>query len=83
MTLSRLLAEFPDSELAPNAQFTIGDYHYNEGQYEKALEAYKGLVRDHPDAEVAAVLAAEKSGRSSPRRIEAPACSSVSSASST
>ena len=53
-TLGRLLTEFPDSELAPNAQFTIGDYHYNEGQYEKALEAYQGLLVDYPDAEVAA-----------------------------
>ena len=53
-TLGRLLAEFPDSELAANAQFTIGDYHYNEGQYEKALEAYQGLLEDHPDAELAA-----------------------------
>ena len=53
-TLGRLLTEFPDSELAPDAQFTIGDYHYNEGQYEKALEAYQGLATDYPDAEVAA-----------------------------
>ena len=53
-SLGRLLAEFPDSELAPSARFTTGDYQYNEGRYERALEAYEGLVKDHPNDELAA-----------------------------
>ena len=53
-SLGRLIAEFPDSELAASAKFTIGDYHYNEGQYEEALEAYVGLVNDHPEDELVA-----------------------------
>ena len=53
-SLGRLLGEFPDSELAPSAQFTIGDFHYNEGQYQKALESYQGLVKAYPSDELAA-----------------------------
>ncbi len=51
-SLGRLVAEFPDSELAPSAQFTIGDHYYNEGEYEKALEAYEGLLKAYPEDEL-------------------------------
>ena len=53
-SLGRLVAEFPGSELAPSARFTIGDYYYNEGKYEKALEAYEEFLKDYPEDELAA-----------------------------
>ena len=45
----RFLERFPHSEYAANARFTLGDYFYNEGQFERALTEYKRVMTDYPD----------------------------------
>ena len=50
----RFLEQFPPSEYAPNARFTLGDYFYNEGQFERALTEYERVTTDYPDDPLAA-----------------------------
>lgn len=47
-----LLKMYPDSEYAASAQFTFGDYHYNKRDYRRAIEAYRLVERQYPQAEV-------------------------------
>ena len=49
----RLIEFFPNSEFAPAAQFTFGDYHYNQQQYREAISAYERVQREHPAAPAA------------------------------
>ena len=49
----QLSEDYPDSPLAANAQFTIGDYFYNNTKYEESLQAYQEVVRRFPDSDVA------------------------------
>jgi len=50
------LAQFQDflrwydnTDLAPNAQFHIGDIYYAQGNYEKAIEAFNVQLEKYPD----------------------------------
>ncbi|MEP7367891.1 MAG: tetratricopeptide repeat protein [Acidobacteriota bacterium] len=50
------LAQFQDflrwydnTDLAPNAQFHIGDIYYAQGNYEKAIEAFNTQMEKYPD----------------------------------
>lgn len=50
------LAQFQDflrwydnTDLAPNAQFHIGDIHYSQGSYEKAIEAFNLQLEKYPE----------------------------------
>jgi tetratricopeptide (TPR) repeat protein len=43
--LRRLLREYPDSDFAPKAQFTIGDFLYNKKKWPEARAAYQEVVR--------------------------------------
>lgn len=48
---------FPDSELADDAQFYIGDCYYTQSLYTQALDAYEMLLNAYPDGnKVPAVL---------------------------
>ncbi|MCS7025831.1 MAG: tol-pal system protein YbgF [Bryobacteraceae bacterium] len=40
---------FPKTELAPNAQFYIGDILYNKGDYEAAIQAFDAVVESYPE----------------------------------
>ena len=40
---------FPDSDLADDAQFYIGDCHYTQSLYTQALDAYEVLLNRYPD----------------------------------
>jgi tol-pal system protein YbgF len=42
------LQYFPDSQLAQNAQYWIGECHYTQEKYTQALGAYEELVRRYP-----------------------------------
>ena len=48
-----MVSEYPQSALAANAQFTIGDYHYNQKTYDSALAAYEEVTRRFPTSDVA------------------------------
>ncbi|MCY3773948.1 MAG: tol-pal system protein YbgF [Gemmatimonadetes bacterium] len=40
---------FPDSDLADDAQYYIGDCYYTQSLYTQALDAYEMLLNAHPD----------------------------------
>lgn len=42
---------FPDSDLADNARYWIGEARYAEGRHADALAAFTDLVRLHPDSD--------------------------------
>ena len=44
------LASYPDSELADNAQYWLGESYYVTRNYDIALEAFEALARDYPDS---------------------------------
>jgi len=48
--MAQLVSSFPQSEFAAKAQFTIGDYHYNNRSYDEALAAYSLLIDSYPSA---------------------------------
>ena len=48
--MAQLVSSFPQSEFAAKAQFTIGDYHYNNRSYDEALDAYSVLIDAYPSA---------------------------------
>jgi len=51
----KLLAEYPDSDVSPQAQFMIGFVQSEELQnYEEAEQAFRELLRRYPKAELAA-----------------------------
>ena len=49
-TLELIQELFPKSVLAPRAAMMIADHHYNRGDYERARQAYKALIRRHPQS---------------------------------
>lgn len=46
----RLLREKPDSKLASNAVFWIGEGHFKQKQYAEALSRYTNVVEKYPDS---------------------------------
>ncbi len=40
---------FPNTDLAPNAQYFIGEIHYNQGKFDEALKAFDTLLERFPD----------------------------------
>ena len=51
--MQTLVRDYPESEFAAKAQFTVGDFHYNRREYEQALGAYSDLLDKYPDSEEA------------------------------
>lgn len=51
------LKRYPESELADNSQYWIGEAYYVQGEYQKATEEFKKVVTDFPQGDkVAAAL---------------------------
>ena len=46
--MERLVIQYPQSDFAARAQFTVGDYHYNNKEYDSALTAYSSLIINYP-----------------------------------
>ena len=44
------LATFPDSALADNAQYWLGEAHYVTKQYPEALRDFRAVLEKHPDS---------------------------------
>jgi tol-pal system protein YbgF len=42
------LTYFPNTELAPNAQFYVGQIAYNKGDYAAAIEAFDAVLERYP-----------------------------------
>ncbi len=45
------LAEYPNSELAPNARFWLGETYYGKKDFKRAIEAYDHVQLDYPNSE--------------------------------
>jgi len=48
--LSAFVQTYPDSEMAPNAQFWLGSAWYAQGKCKEAMEAELALLQEWPDA---------------------------------
>jgi len=48
--LTDMIARYPDSTLADNAQYWLGETYYVEKRYDSALAAFQRVVKDHPDS---------------------------------
>lgn len=48
MGFQEVLAQFPDSELADNAQYWIGETYYDQAEYETALEEFRKVPANYP-----------------------------------
>jgi tol-pal system protein YbgF len=44
------LAKFPDSGLAANAQYWLGESYYASSKYEEALKDFELVIKDYPDS---------------------------------
>lgn len=54
---SGFLSEYPNSSLAPNARFWLGESYYGKKDFQKAIDAYDKVEIDYPSSEkVAAAL---------------------------
>ncbi|MFP4559887.1 MAG: tol-pal system protein YbgF, partial [Thiohalorhabdus sp.] len=49
----RFLEEYPDSDLASNAQYWLGESHYVLREFERALKEFNRVLKEHPDSEKA------------------------------
>lgn len=45
------LSEYPNSDLAPNARYWLGETYYRENDYQKAIEAYNQVEIQYPRSE--------------------------------
>jgi len=50
LAFEQLLAEHPDHERAPDAQFQIGESYFRDGAYDEAYEALERVASEWPDA---------------------------------
>jgi len=48
MGFEEVLTQFPDSELADNAQYWIGETYYDQADYEKSLEEFRKVALNFP-----------------------------------
>ncbi len=48
MGFQEVLTQFPDSELADNAQYWIGETYYDQADYERALEEFRKVPESFP-----------------------------------
>ncbi len=48
---SAFLTEYPNSELAPNARYWLGESHYGRKDYKQAIDSYDRVELDYPQSE--------------------------------
>jgi tol-pal system protein YbgF len=65
----QILKYYPDSELAANAQYYLGEISYNKGDYNGAIQAFDAVLERYPqnpktaDAHLMKALALQRSGQ--------------------
>ena len=45
------LSEYPNSDLAPNARYWLGESYYGKKDFRKAIDAYDKVELDYPGSE--------------------------------
>jgi tol-pal system protein YbgF len=45
------LSEYPNSDLAPNARYWLGESHYGKKDYKQAIDSYDRVELDYPQSE--------------------------------
>ena len=45
-----MIAKYPDSALADNAKYWLGETYYVEKHYDEALAAFQRVIKEHPDS---------------------------------
>jgi tol-pal system protein YbgF len=48
---SAFLTEYPNSDLAPNARYWLGESHYGKKEYKQAIDSYDRVELDYPQSE--------------------------------
>ncbi len=48
---SAFLTEYPNSDLAPNARYWLGESHYGKRDYKQAIDSYDRVELDYPQSE--------------------------------
>jgi tol-pal system protein YbgF len=48
---SSFLAQYPNSDLAPNARYWLGESHYGRREYKQAIDSYDRVELDYPQSE--------------------------------
>lgn len=48
---STFLTEYPNSDLAPNARYWLGETHYGKKDYKQAIDSYDRVELDYPQSE--------------------------------
>jgi tol-pal system protein YbgF len=48
---STFLTEYPNSDLAPNARYWLGESHYGKKDYKQAIDSYDRVELDYPQSE--------------------------------
>ena len=48
---SAFLSEYPNSDLAPNARYWLGESHYGKKDYKQAIDSYDRVEMDYPQSE--------------------------------
>ena len=48
---SAFLTEYPNSDLAPNARYWLGESHYGRKDYRQAIDSYDRVELDYPQSE--------------------------------
>ncbi len=51
MGFTQLVKEFPNSELADNAQLWIGECYFSQSKYDKAIEEFEKVVQNYPNGD--------------------------------
>lgn len=54
------LKYYPNTDLAGNAQFYLGDVAYRQGNFEEAVKAYDAVIEQYPDGNKAAAAQLKK-----------------------
>jgi len=47
---TQFIQQYPQSKLVPNAEFWMGESHYNQSDFQGALINYKAVIENYPDS---------------------------------
>lgn len=60
---SKLINEFPESDLADDALYNVGLCYFRMNQFEMAIETFQQVIFNYPEAEISALQHGNESGK--------------------